>query len=86
MRIKAIVEIELKSDGKWVIVSLESLEPPVVTAPESEKSTVREHFRNLRRIREERIANAKGNTSPKHCSECGKVHHNVLTHEEHKEK
>ena len=81
MRIKALVEIELKMDGSWKLISLE---PPEETAPETEKTTVREHFRNLRRVKDERITNAKGNTSPKHCSVCGKVHHNLLTHEEHK--
>lgn len=81
MRIKALVEIELKKDGTWAIISLE---PPAVTTPETETKTVSDHFRNLTRIREERSSGAEGNNSPKHCSKCGKVHHNILTHEEHK--
>lgn len=80
MRIKAIVEIKLNMDGSWELISLDA---PPESAPETENTTVREHFKNLRRIKDERT-NAKGNTSPKHCSVCGKVHHNLLTHEEHK--
>jgi len=83
--IRAIVDIELKKDGKWVITSLESLDTPPKTDPETKKISVKEHFRNLRKVREDRIKNAEGNSSPKHCSECGKIHHNILTHDQHKD-
>ena len=85
MRVRAIVEIELKSDGTWVISSLESLDTPPKIAPESQKMTVHDHFSNRDRVNDERMKNAEGNSSAKHCSKCGKVHHNVLTHEAHKE-
>ena len=82
MRIKALVEIKLNMDGSWELISLDT---PPETAPESEKMTVHDHFSNRDRINDERMANAEGNNSPKHCSKCGKVHHNVLTHDQHKE-
>ena len=85
MLIRAIVEIELKKGGTWVITSLKSLDTPPETAPESEKMTVFDHFSNRDRVNDERMKNAEGNSSAKHCSKCGKVHHNVLTHEAHKE-
>ena len=85
MIIRAIVDIELKKDGKWVITSLESLDTPPKSTAETKRITVKEHFRNLRKVREERRKNAKGNSSPKHCSECGKIHRNILTHDQHKE-
>jgi len=81
MRIKAIVEIKLNMDGSWELISLDT--PPEST-PETEKIRVIDHFRNLNRVKKERITNAKGNDSPKTCGICGKIHHNRLTHEEHK--
>ena len=68
MIIRAIVDIELKKDGKWVITSLESLDTPPKSTSETKKITVREHFRNLRKVREDRRKNAEGNSSPKHCN------------------
>jgi hypothetical protein len=81
MRIKAIVEIKLNMDGSWELISLDT--PPEST-PETKKIRVIDHFRNLNRVREERITNAKGNDSPKTCGICGKIHHLPLTHEVHK--
>ena len=82
MRIRAIVEIKLNMDGSWELISLDT---PPETTPETETTTILDHFQNRDRIREDRIANAKGNDSPKTCGICGKIHRNRLTHEQHKE-
>ena len=44
MIIRAIVDIELKKDGKWVITSLESLDTPPETTPSTKRITVKEQF------------------------------------------
>lgn len=94
MIITALVEIKLNQDGTWKLLSLKNPEKePSKTIREPEKggvTRVSDHFNNRDRINQERMKNALGNDSPKHCrwlyedgTECGKVNHNILTHPDH---
>jgi hypothetical protein len=92
--ITALVEIKLKNDGTWELLALKNPEKEaskrIIEPKKGGVTRVSDHFNNRDRINEERIQNALGNDSPKHCrwiysdgSECGKVNHNILTHPHH---
>ena len=94
MIITALVEIRLNMDGTWELLSLKNAENDHskrindtkkggVTPLKPEKMGVLDHFTNRDHINDKRKFNAIGNSSAKHCSECGKVHHNILTHPHH---
>jgi len=81
MIIEALVKIELKSDGTWQIVGLKALtetKHPEVQPPKPKPGVIESHFKNRDRVRKKR-AREKSRV-PHHCSECGKAHHNKVTH------
>jgi predicted Zn-ribbon and HTH transcriptional regulator len=84
MIIEALVRIELKSDGTWEILDLKSVSDtklPEEQPQKRKKPSVRDHFDNLDRVRKKRRTDL--DRKPHHCSDCGKAHHNKLTHPYH---
>ena len=81
MIIEALVRIELKSDGTWQICDLKPVTDTKLPEEQPQKpkpQLVAKHFENRDRVRKKRAR--EKSRKPHHCSECGKAHHNKVTH------